>query len=168
MNSSVVIGSAAASIPGIIACVASGVLMVRVRRLRREQRVLLPDGATGDLIDLHAQLRRDLAAIEQEILQVGMQVDSASELTARDVARCLRVNGVVRYDAYGELGGQQSWSVALLDASSTGAVMTCLHARDHARMYVKDVTEGISTQRLSPEEVEAIALATTPTLSDVT
>ena len=46
--------------------------------------------------------------------------------------------------------------------------MTCLHARDHARMYVKDVTEGISTQRLSPEEVEAIALATTPTLSDVT
>jgi hypothetical protein len=160
MISSVLIGSVAAAIPGVIACVVSGILMVRIRTLRRAQRVLLPDGGTIDLIDVHAEFRRDLAAIEQEILQVGMQVDSAAQLTALDVARCLRVNGVVRYDAYGEMGGQQSWSVALLDASGTGAVMTCLHARDHARMYVKDVTEGISTQRLSPEEVEAIALAT--------
>jgi len=66
----------------------------------------------------------------------------------------------VRYDAYGDMGGQQSWSIALLDASATGSVMTCLHARDHARMYVKEVVNGASEQRLSPEEVAAIALAT--------
>jgi hypothetical protein len=57
------------------------------------------------------------------------------------------------------MGGQQSWSIALLDASGTGSVMTCLHARDHARMYVKEVAAGASEQRLSPEEIAAIALA---------
>jgi hypothetical protein len=38
--------------------------------------------------------------------------------------------------------------------------MTCLHARDHARVYLKDITNSTSEQRLSPEELTAIAMAT--------
>ena len=58
------------------------------------------------------------------------------------------------------MGGSQSWSIALLDDSANGTVISCLHARDHARVYLKEVVGGRSAQRLSPEEERAITLAT--------
>jgi hypothetical protein len=160
MSTTAIAGMIAASIPGIIAIILAIVLWVRLRRLRGAQTVLLPDGSTGNLVDLHATLRRDVLAVDQAIRQLTTQVDDLAASSEREIGKCLRVNGVVRYDAYGDMGGQQSWSIALLDASGTGSVMTCLHARDHARMYVKEVTNGVSEQRLSPEELTAIAMAT--------
>ena len=160
MTTAAIAGLIAASILGIIAIILTVVLWVRVRRLRGAQTVLLPDGSTGNLVDLHATLRRDVLAVDQAIRQLTTQVNDLAESSEREIGKCLRVNGVVRYDAYGDMGGQQSWSIALLDASGTGSVMTCLHARDHARMYVKEVTNGVSEQRLSPEELTAIAMAT--------
>jgi hypothetical protein len=160
MSTTAIAGMIAASIPGIIAIILAIVLWVRLRRLRGAQTVLLPDGSTGNLVDLHATLRRDVLAVDQAIRQLTTQVDDLASSSEREIGKCLRVNGVVRYDAYGDMGGQQSWSIALLDASGTGSVMTCLHARDHARMYVKEVTNGVSEQRLSPEELTAIAMAT--------
>jgi Protein of unknown function (DUF4446) len=160
MSTTVIAGLIAASIPGMIAIILTVVLWVRVRRLRRAQTVLSPDGSTGNLVDLHATLRRDVLAVDQAIRQLTTQVDDLAESSEREIGKCLRVNGVVRYDAYGDMGGQQSWSIALIDASGTGSVMTCLHARDHARMYVKEVTNGASEQRLSPEELMAIVMAT--------
>jgi len=159
MNSTAIAGVVAASIPGIIAIVLLVVLWMRVRRLRGAQTVLLPDGSTGNLVDLHATLRRDVQAVDDAIRQLTTRVEELAEASEREIGKCLRVNGVVRYDAYGDMGGQQSWSIALLDASGTGSVMTCLHARDHARMYVKEISNGASDQRLSPEEVAAIAMA---------
>jgi len=160
MSSTAIAGVAAASIPGIIAIVLVIVLWMRVRRLRGAQTVLLPDGSTGNLVDLHATLRRDVLAVDEAIRQLTTRVDELAANSEREIGKCLRVNGVVRYDAYGDMGGQQSWSIALLDASGTGSVMTCLHARDHARMYVKEIIQGASEQRLSPEELSAIAMAT--------
>jgi hypothetical protein len=63
---------------------------------------------------------------------------------------------VVRYDAYEGTGGQQSASVALLDATRTGAVVTAIQGRDYARIYVKDLDRGRSSVALSPEEQEAV------------
>jgi hypothetical protein len=160
VSSTVITGLAEACIPGLIAIVLTIMLWVRLRKVRAAQTVLLPDGSSGSLVDLHATLRRDVQAVDDAIRALSDRVDALAVSSGEEIARCLRVNGVVRYDAYGDMGGQQSWSIALLDASGTGSVMTCLHARDHARMYVKEVADGASDQRLSPEEIAAIALAT--------
>ena len=66
---------------------------------------------------------------------------------------------LVRYDAYGEMSGQQSASIALLDASRSGVVVTSIHHRDQARLYVKQVRDGVGELELSPEEAEAVRLA---------
>lgn len=160
MTPTVITGLAVASVPGIIAIVIALVLWVWLHQVRANQTVLLPDGSSGSLVDLHATLRRDVQGVDEAIQALSARVDALSANSAQEIARCLRVNGVVRYDAYGDTGGQQSWSIALLDAAGTGSVMTCLHARDHARMYVKEVVSGTSEQRLSPEEVAAIGMAT--------
>jgi hypothetical protein len=66
---------------------------------------------------------------------------------------------VVRYDAYGEMSGRQSSSMALLDDNGTGVVLSSILHREQARMYVKGVREGRSEIELSPEEDEAVRTA---------
>ena len=66
---------------------------------------------------------------------------------------------LVRYDAYGEMSGRQSTSIALLDATRSGVVLSSIHHRDQARLYAKQVHEGQAELELSPEEDEAIRLA---------
>ena len=67
----------------------------------------------------------------------------------------------MRYDAYNELSGRQSMSIALLDDERSGIVLSCIHHRDQARLYGKQVREGRSELELSPEEAEAVRLAIT-------
>jgi Protein of unknown function (DUF4446) len=76
-----------------------------------------------------------------------------------DVASAVRHLAVVRYDAFGDMGGQLSWSLALLDDNGDGVVVTSIHGRSDARTYAKNVTEWSSDQQLSPEEVEVIGVA---------
>src|SRR6476620_11461245 len=71
----------------------------------------------------------------------------------------LRHLSVVRYDAFGDMGGRLSWSVALVDDAGTGIVLTSIHGRSDARTYAKNVTGWTSDQQLSPEEQEAIGQA---------
>ena len=66
---------------------------------------------------------------------------------------------VVRYDAYENTGGHQSASVALLDSSRTGVVLSAIQGRDYARIYVKELDGGRAAVSLSPEEQEAVERA---------
>jgi hypothetical protein len=69
---------------------------------------------------------------------------------------------LVRYDAYNELSGHQSLSIALLDEEQSGVVLSCIHHRDQARVYAKQVTAGRGELELSPEEAEAVRVALSP------
>jgi hypothetical protein len=151
---------AAAAVPGVVALVMAIVLWVKVRRSRAAQRLLLPDGAAVSLVDRQADLQAGLAGVHAALDDLRALVDRQAEYTARELAKALRFQGLVRFDAYRDMGGNQSWSIALLDQNANGTVITCLHARDHARVYMKEVVGGASEQRLSPEEERAIAMAT--------
>jgi hypothetical protein len=76
-----------------------------------------------------------------------------------DLGRALRHLAVVRYDAFGDMGGHLSWSLALLDDEGDGVLVTAIHGRADTRTYAKNVQRWTSTQQLSPEESEAVALA---------
>jgi hypothetical protein len=71
----------------------------------------------------------------------------------------LRHLSVVRYDAFGDMGGRLSWSLALLDDDGNGVVLTSIHGRSEARTYAKTVTAWACEQATSPEEDEAVSLA---------
>jgi len=152
----------AAVAAGAVAVVALGgciALWIAVRRLRAAQKVLLPDGTTEGLIDRQATLQRAMSRLEEGLRDLESLVERQGEVTERSLQTALRFQGMVRYDAYRDMGGSQSWSIALLDGNQSGAVVTSLHARDHARVYLKELVEGAPGQRLSPEEERAVALA---------
>ncbi len=95
-----------------------------------------------------ADLPEDVLGLRQEV--AALQADSA---------QALRHLAVVRYDAYGEMGGHLSWSLALLDDAGDGVVMTSIAGRSEARTYAKSIAGWSSEQQLSPEEDEAITHA---------
>ena len=68
--------------------------------------------------------------------------------------------GLVRFNPFKQLGGDQSFSLALLDAHDTGIILTGLHTRQKTRLYVKYISGGKSKYDLSTEEVRAIKEAT--------
>lgn len=76
-----------------------------------------------------------------------------------DAETALRHLAVVRYDAFGDMGGHLSWTVALLDDRGDGLVLTSIHGRSDSRTYAKNVSAWTSAQQLSPEEQQAIGLA---------
>lgn len=66
---------------------------------------------------------------------------------------------LVRYDAFGDMGGRMSFSVAMLDSVGDGLIITSLNGRAHSQTYAKSVTEGRGTTRLTAEEEQAVAAA---------
>jgi Protein of unknown function (DUF4446) len=145
--------------PGALALIVAIVLWTSLRRTRAAQRALLPDGARVSVVDRQASLQRAMERLEEAVHDLQALVEQQAEATERGLRGALRFQGMVRYDAYRDMGGQQSWSIALLDGTRTGAVVTSLHSRDHARVYLKELTAGVAEQRLSPEEQRAVALA---------
>ena len=67
--------------------------------------------------------------------------------------------GLIRYDAFEDVGGRLSFSAALLDDHGTGVVVTSINGRQDTRVYAKPITNGTSTYNLSIEEEEAIRQA---------
>jgi hypothetical protein len=76
-----------------------------------------------------------------------------------EAAGALRHLAVVRYDAFNDMGGHLSWSLALLDDGGDGVVLTSIHGRSEARTYAKNISAWTSPQKLSPEEEEAVTHA---------
>lgn len=89
---------------------------------------------------------------------VGALRDEVDKLRS-EARETLRHLAVVRYDAFGDMGGHLSWSVALLDDVGDGLVLTSIHGRSESRTYAKNISSWTCDQQLSPEEDEAITTA---------
>jgi hypothetical protein len=149
----------AAGAVAVVALLGCAGLSVSVRRLRGAQRLVLGEREQQDVV-AHA------AAMQEAFEALGAYVEETSTgLNARlgTVEGALRGRlahrALVRYDAYNELSGHQSMSIALLDDERSGIVLTCIHHRDQARVYGKQVRDGRGELELSPEEAEAVRLA---------
>ncbi len=99
--------------------------------------------------------RADGADLPTDVLGLRQEV---AALRAEGSAG-LRHLAVVRYDAFGDMGGHLSWTLALLDDGGDGIVLSSIHGRSEARTYAKNIAGWTCDAQLSPEEDEAIAHA---------
>jgi hypothetical protein len=154
--------------PGIVALAAAGLALValawaaflatRLRRLRAAQRVVLGDGEV-DVIAHAAALQEAFVQLRTDVETTAAHLDGRVEAVEQRLDGAIAYRSLVRYDAYGELSGLQSTSLALLDAEHNGVVLTSIAHRDSARLYCKQVIAGEGELELSPEEAEAVRLA---------
>ncbi|TDU89648.1 uncharacterized protein DUF4446 [Kribbella voronezhensis] len=90
--------------------------------------------------------------VKSELRRLSKELEDARS----ELRETLQHLAVVRYDAYGDMGGRLSWSMALLDDNGDGVVLTSINSRNDARSYAKEVSGFESDSKLSPEEEEAI------------
>ena len=156
------------STPGIVALAAGAVAVIALilclilwaalRRLRRDQLVVLGE-RREDLVGHAAALQRQFEALSDYVQDAAERLGERMGAAEQRLDGTVAYRAVVRYDAYGEMSGLQSTSIALLDARRSGVVVSSIHHRDQARVYAKQVHEGQSEIELSPEESEAVQLA---------
>jgi Protein of unknown function (DUF4446) len=155
----IAIAAGAVAIVALLACVA---IAVGMRRLRRAQRMVLGEQGQRDLVAHAAAMQDAFEGLHEYVEDVAARLDgrlAGAELALRGA---IAHRALVRYDAYNELSGRQSMSIALLDEEKSGIVLSCIHHRDQARVYAKQVYGGRGELELSPEEAEAVRLALSP------
>lgn len=148
---------AAAAAAGIALVLALG-LAVIVRRLRAAQSLVL-GGSERDLVAHAAELTKAFGDLRAYVEEASLRLDGRLKTAEDRIDGVIAYRGLLRYDAYNELSGRQSTSIALLDTTRSGIVISSIHHRDQARMYTKIVRDGVGEIPLSPEETEAVRMA---------
>ncbi|HEX8854232.1 MAG TPA: DUF4446 family protein [Thermoleophilaceae bacterium] len=156
------------STAGIVALAAAGVavvaflfaivLAVKLRRMRTAQQAVLGDGQR-DLVDHATRLERGFVDLREWVEDAMHRLDERLGTAEERIDGCIAYSALIRYDAYGEMSGRQSSSIALLDSRRSGVVLSSILHREQARLYAKPIRNGESEFDLSPEEVEAIEAA---------
>jgi hypothetical protein len=154
----VALAAVALAAVALLGCVA---LALKVRRLRAAQRVVLGE-RERDVVDHAAALQGAFEDLREYVGEVAERLDDRLGAIEMGLRGTIAHRALVRYDAYNELSGRQSMSIALLDATRSGIVLSCIHHRDQARVYAKEVRDGRGELELSPEESEAVRIALSP------
>ena len=151
---------------GIVALAAGGVALValllaiviavKLRRLRRGQQAVLGEGDQRDLVAHATALETAFVELRDWVEETGRRLEDRMAGADERLDGAIAYRSLVRYDAYGEMSGRQSSTLALLDERRSGIVLSSILHRDQARLYVKQIHEGESELELSPEEREAI------------
>jgi hypothetical protein len=143
----------------LIALLAVAVLARRISRLRADQRAVLGDRDPRDLVSHAAEIDRDFRSLHAYVEDLAASLQERLGTVEGRLEGAVAHHGLVRYDAYNEMSGRQSTSIALLDGRGSGIVVSSIHHRDQARLYAKQVVEGRGQLELSPEELEAVRVA---------
>ena len=148
--------------PGIIVIVMMGIMifvllyMVRVSmkmtRFMKRYRIFMKG--------------KDAVSLEKAFAQRFTEVDRLSELTRINTDEIRRIKeiqsrtankiGIVKYDAFNEMGGKLSFALAMLDNNNTGWIINAMHSREGCYTYVKEIVKGESYVELAEEEAEAL------------
>ncbi|NLH98873.1 MAG: DUF4446 family protein [Chthonomonadales bacterium] len=128
------------------------------RRLEAQRRVFarLTQGVhIGNLEEVLLQHVDELRSYADRIARLETHADA----TSRELQGCVQHIGVVRFDAFDDVGGQQSFACALLDRHRNGVVISGIYARSDLRVYAKRLDRGVPNVPLTKEETEAVAQA---------
>ena len=131
------------------------VQIVKVNRLKKrlDWFVLGKDGAS---------LEEDILKLfkDNELLKEGAEKDRQDiDTIFKRLQTVFQKMGLVRYDAFNQMGGQLSYSLALLDENDNGFIINSVHSTEGCYSYSKEIRNGDNSISLSQEEAEALAIA---------
>jgi hypothetical protein len=153
-----IVALAAAAI-ALVALVWTVVLTMKLRRMRAGQRAILGEANERDLVAHATTMESAFVQLRDWVEETATRLEQRMGGAEQRIDGCVAHTSLVRYDAYGEMSGRQSSSLALLDSHRNGVVVSSILHREQARVYVKQVNQGESELELSPEEREAIQAA---------
>ena len=131
------------------------VVCLRVRRLGRRRSLDLAEESAERLAQTIGTCVRDIEDLKSRVEALSVELGRLS----RQQLLCVQKVGFVRFDAFEDVGGEQSFAVALLDADNNGLVLNNIYSRSESRVYAKRLSAGNASHTLSNEEQEAVRQA---------
>ena len=127
----------------------------RTRELSKRLNLALGGTNTDSLESTLAAYFKQVKAVDQKLDKLNVAYEKlalASSIASQKIS-------VVRFNPFGDTGGDQSFTLAVLDAHNSGYVITSIHGREGTRVYIKPVDYGKSKYALSAEEKQALQQA---------
>lgn len=133
--------------------------------------IILQNGKIKKVTEKYEKFMRgkDMESMEELIMKRFDDMDKMLEDTEKNVndiktlfdnmKDTVQKAGVVKYDAFNEMGGKLSFAIALLDGKDSGFILNSMHSRDGCYNYVKEIVNGQSYIELSEEEAESLEKA---------
>ncbi len=137
----------------LVALVIAVLLAFRTNRMKTQYAVLSAADGRASFVEVVARKAEEVEGLRDDVAVLADELRS----TQRELQMAVRHVGVVRYDAFGDMGGRMSFSAALIDDHGNGFVLTSVHARSESRSYIKQLRGGMAEVTLSPEESAAVA-----------
>lgn len=130
-------------------------LGIELIKLRRKNKTLFKGTKGKDLEEvIHKQLG-EIKKLDSDIQDLFKVSEKIHSLAARGIQKV----GVIRFNPFKDIGGDQSFAIALLDSFDNGVIISSLYSREGTRIYTKPIEKGVSSHNLSDEEQEAIKRA---------
>lgn len=129
-------------------------LQVQVFMINKRRKQLFGQDA-GDLEGILTKHGNNIKEIKDRLDELNLSLNSSIKLGKKSIHKI----GIVRFNPFHDTGGDQSFAIALLDASENGIVISSIHAREGTRVYAKPIEKGESKHNLSLEENKAIKKA---------
>ena len=132
-------------------------LMLKVSRMEKRYQIMMrgQDGVSIEKAVTNRLKKLDvLSAIGEDLERDFTRISGKLD-------RTLTNYGIVKYDAFDDVGGKMSFALAMLDSENTGFILDTIHSKDKCFLYLKEIVKGESYIMLSNEEVEALKLAVT-------
>ncbi|QSQ08647.1 hypothetical protein H0A61_00985 [Koleobacter methoxysyntrophicus] len=131
------------------------ILILKMRRVTRIYRQLIT-GSEG--VNLEGLLVENMKIVYTALNRIKDMEETFRDFEAR-LDNCLQKVGIVRYNAFKDVGGELSFAIALLDSNNNGLVLNSVYGRQENRTYAKPIVNGRCSYQLSVEEREAVDIA---------
>ena len=143
----------------VLALIVSNVfLLVYYYKTHKKFDELLEKGKIKDFKDILLSQKEKNSNLENQLKEVFLKIESLEDVLGRTIQK----TGIVRFNPFSDIGGNQSFAIALLDEKNNGFVISSLFVKEGNRVYAKAVKQGKSEHLLSGEEIEAIDRAINP------
>ncbi len=127
-------------------------LFLQIKNIKNKQKVLFQGKEAKDLEkiieDQHKEIKRNRDDAE-DLLKLSEKIH---QIASRGIQKI----GLVRYNPFGDIGGDQSFAITFLDAYDNGLIISSLHSKEGTRVYAKPIEKGKSSYQLSDEEKKAV------------
>jgi hypothetical protein len=177
MNTALAVAALVAGLAGLVA----GVLALRTLGKLRHSVTLLSRGTSGretilEVAEKHIAaseaVRKDILELQRDLADSQLQADTRIAQERSEIAKTvhavqhsvntvLRRVALVRYDAFEDLSGRLSFSLAIMDDNGDGITLTSIASTSETRLYAKALARGMGEHALSPEEEQAVKAALT-------
>jgi hypothetical protein len=128
---------------------------VKIRKLTRSYNAFMSGADYGNIEDLIKNCISETKEVKEKYSESELKINNLQ----RDIIQCIQKVGIVRYNAFDNVGSDLSFCVALLDNNNNGIVLSGIYSRDNSMNYAKPITDGKSKYALSAEELQAVDIA---------